>query len=134
VRNKGFFAVRTIAALMLVAALSAPVNVSVADPLSDLTDQLSAAGRPPTQAEWCQLALLAMACRYANEQTRMALNEMSRNSGCYEAPRQQVQPSVEEQVRVAICRTIPDLLFQPGMTKDQKLDAMKIAKANGCIR
>jgi hypothetical protein len=128
------FAVRIIAALTLAAALSAPLDVSVADPLSDLTNQLSASGRPLTQAEWCQLALLAMASRYANEQTRMAINEMSRNRGCYEAPRQQAQPSMDEQARVAVCRTIPDLLFQPGMTKAQKLDVMKIGEANGCIR
>jgi hypothetical protein len=125
--------VRTIAHLILVSALAAPLNVS-ADPLSDLTNQLSAAGRQLTQAEWCQLALLAMASQYTNEQTRIALNEMSRNRGCYEAPRQQAQPSVEEQARVAVCRTIPDLLFQPGMTKAQKLQVMTIAEANGCIR
>lgn len=125
---------RIIAALALVGACFAPLSVSAADPLSDLTNQLSSSGHPLTQAEWCQLALLAMASRYANEQTRMALNEMSRNRGCYEAPQPQAQPSMEEQARVAVCRTIPDLLFQPGMTKAQKLDAMKIAKANGCIR
>jgi len=71
-----------------------------------------------------------MASRAANEQTRMALNEMSRNRGCYEAPR----PSIEEQARVAVCRTIPDLLFEPRMSKAQKLEVMKIAEANGCIR
>jgi hypothetical protein len=126
--------VRIIAALALVAACAAPLSVAAADPLSDLTDQLSSSGRPLTQAEWCQLALMAMASRQANEQTRMALNEMSRNRGCYEAPRPQAQPSTDEQVRVAVCRTIPDLLFQPGMTKSQKLDVMKIAKSNGCIK
>ena len=125
---------RIMAALALVAAYFVPLSASVADPLSDLTNQLSASGRPLTQSEWCQLALLAMASRYANEQTRIALNEMSRNRGCYEAPQPQTQPSMDEQVRAAVCSTIPDLLFQPGMTKAQKLETMKIAKANGCIR
>jgi hypothetical protein len=119
--RKGAWVARTIAAIALAAALSALADVSVADPLTDLTNQLSAAGRLLTQSEWCQLALLAMASRAANEQTRMALNEMS-------------QPSIEEQACVAVCRTIPDLLFEPGMSKAQKLEVMKIAEANGCIR
>jgi len=126
--------VRIVAALALLVAYFAQLSVSAADPLSDLTDQLTASGRPLTQGEWCQLALLAMASRYANEQTRMALNEMSRNRGCYQAPQPQAQPSLDEQARVAVCRTVPDLLFEPGITKAQKLQVMKIAKANGCIK
>ena len=39
---------RTIAAIVLAAALSALADVSVAEPLTDLTNQLSAAGRPLT--------------------------------------------------------------------------------------
>jgi hypothetical protein len=123
-------------ATVLVATFSAPLDAAVADPISDFMQQHGSGQRPLTAAEWCELALLEMASRYANEQTRMALNEMSRSRGCYEAPQAQAQaqPSLDEQARVAVCRTIPDLLFQPGMTKAQKLDVMKIAKANGCIR
>lgn len=120
---------------VLAAALSAPLDVAVADPLRDLTEQLRSANRPMTEAEWCQLALLTMASRYTNEQTRMAINEMSRNRGCYKAPQAQAQaqPSADEEVRVIVCRTIPDLLFKPGMTKAGRLSVMKIAKENHCI-
>jgi hypothetical protein len=119
---------------VLVAALSAPLQMSAADPLSDLVGQLNSAGRPLTQEEWCRLALLTMGSPNANEQTRMAINEMARNRGCYAAPQAQPQPSIDEQARIAVCRTVPSLLSQPGMTSSQKIDAMKIAKANGCIR
>jgi hypothetical protein len=126
--------VRIIAACILVAAISAPLDVSAADPLNGIVEQLNSFGRRLTQTEWCQLALLAMASRYADEQTRMALNEMSHNRGCHEAPPPRAPPSIAERARVAVCRTIPDLLFQPGMRKLQKRAVMKIAKANGCIK
>jgi hypothetical protein len=125
---------RAVTFFVLVAALSAPLNISAADPLSDLVGQLNSAGRPLTQEEWCRLALLTMGSRSANEQTRMAINEMARNRGCYAAPQAQPELSVDEQARIAVCRTIPNLLSQPGVTSSQKIEAMKIAKANGCIR
>jgi hypothetical protein len=124
--------VRIIAACILVAAISAPLDVSAADPLNGIVKQLNSFGRRLTQTELCQLALLAMASRYADEQTRMALNEMLRNRGCHEAPPPRASPSIAERARVAVCRTIPDLLFQPGMRKLQKRAVMEIAKANGC--
>jgi hypothetical protein len=102
----------------------------VGDPLVEFWQQQGS--RPLTPAEWCQLALLAMASPRANEQVRIAIREMARNRGCYEAP--QAQPSLDEQARIAICRTVPELLSQPNMTTKQKLSVMQIAKDNGCIR
>jgi hypothetical protein len=119
-------------AAVLVAASSVPLNVSAADPLADFMQQHGSGQRSLTPEEWCEMALLTMASRYTNEQTRIAISEMARNRGCYEAP--QAQPSVDEQARVAVCRTIPSLLSLPGMSNAQTLSVMKIAKDNGCIR
>jgi hypothetical protein len=82
------------------------------------------------------MALLAMASPRANEQLRIAISEMARNRGCYEAPQApaQAQPSFDEQVRIAVCRSVPGLLSMPNITAQQKLAVMKTAKDNGCIR
>ena len=80
------------------------------------------------------MALLIMASPYTNEQTRMAINEMSRNRGCYKAPKKVERPTDDEQVKSGVCRTLPVLLSQHDLTRDQKATAMDIAIANGCIR
>jgi hypothetical protein len=107
-----------------------------ADPLADFYRQRGPAWHPQTLEEFCQVALLALASPQANEQLRIAIREMARNGGCYGAPQApaQAQPSFDEQARIAVCRTVPDLLSQPNLTTQQKLSVMQIAKNNGCIR
>jgi hypothetical protein len=127
----------TIAIAAMLSGCSADTNRPV-DPLADFTAQLDATGRPPTPEEWCRLSFLIMASPHSNEQLRIAVRETARNRGCYGAP--QAQPSVpatatafDEQARIALCRTIPTLLSQPDMSNAQKFEAMKMAKANGCV-
>jgi hypothetical protein len=88
-------------------------------------------GRSPlTKEEWCQLAFLAMTSPEANEQTRVEINVMARNRGCYA----EAHPSDDEATRAMICRNIPALLSEPGISSRQKLSVMDIARANGCVQ
>jgi hypothetical protein len=120
--------------IILAAALSAPWDVCASDitpkALDDFIQQRGLGPAPLTKEEWCQLALLAISSPEANEQTRMAINDMARNRGCYT----EAQSSKDEEVRAMICRNIPALLSEPGITSRQKLSIMGIAKANRCIR
>ena len=84
---------------------------------------------PLTKEEWCERALLAMTSREANEQTRTEINVMARNRGCYT----EALPAKDEQDRVMICKTIPALLSEPGISSWQKLSVLDIARANRCI-
>jgi len=135
--------------VVFAAALSAPWDVSAGDiapqttpqtvpttpsktapqTLDDFIQQRGLGPGPLTKEEWCQLALLAMTSPEANEQTRTEINVMARNRGCYTEAR----PSEDEELRAMICRNIPALLSEPGITSRQKLSIMDIARANRCI-
>ena len=131
--------------VVLAIALSAPSSVSAGDiapqttpkiapttppkNLNDFIQQRGVGPGPLTKEEWCELALLAMTSPQANEQTRTEINIMARNRGCYT----EAVPAKDEQDRVMICKTIPALLSEPGISSRQKLSVMDIARANKCI-
>src|SRR6476620_6169459 len=51
--------------------------------LDDFIQQRGLGSASLTKEEWCQLAFLAMTSPEANEQTRVEINVMARNRGCY---------------------------------------------------
>ena len=136
---------RNVCLVVLAVALSAPSEISADDiasqtapkitpttPPKNLNDFIQRRGVGPgplTKEEWCELALLAMTSREANEQTRTEINIMARNRGCYT----EAVPAKDEQDRV-ICKTIPALLSEPGISSRQKLSVLDIARANRCIQ
>jgi hypothetical protein len=81
--------VRTIAACAIVFMLAVPWDVSAADTLPDFMQQ-HGSGETLTPEEWCSMALLAMESLYTKDRTRVAISEMARYRGCYEAPQYQL--------------------------------------------
>src|SRR5437879_7880655 len=108
--------------IILAAALSAPWDLSGSDvtpiitpkALDDFIQQRGLGPAPLTKEEWCQLALLVPE---ANEQTRMAINDMARNRGCYT----EAQSSKDEEVRAMICRKIAALIYEHVITNRKQL-------------
>jgi hypothetical protein len=128
-RRIGYFVV-------LAATLFATVNVFAGDikivpkNLNAFIQQRGLGPGPLTPEEWCQLAFLAMTSPQADEQSRVEINVMARNRGCYT----EAHPSNEEATRAMICRSIPALLSEPGISSRQKLSVMETARANACVR
>jgi hypothetical protein len=79
---------RIFAACVLVFTLSLGWNMSAADTVPDFMQQ-SGSSATLSPEEWCAMALLTMERLYTKDRTRMAISEMARNRGCYEAPHYQ---------------------------------------------
>jgi hypothetical protein len=127
-RRIGYFVV-------LAATLFARGNVFAGDikivpqSLNTFIQQRGLGPGPLTAEEWCQLAFLAMTSPQADEQSRVEINVMARNRGCYT----EAHPS-EDATRAIICRSIPALLSETGISTRQKLSVMDMARANRCVR